>query len=62
MKTAVFSDVHGNPTALRTALGQIKGKKADLTVFLGDTELLVSHSRKKAFVETLHTYFTQKRA
>ena len=32
------------------------------TVFLGDTELLVSHSRKKAFVETLHTYFTQKRA
>lgn len=36
MKTAVFSDVHGNLTALRTALGQIKGKKADLTVFLGD--------------------------
>ncbi|MBR4501377.1 MAG: response regulator transcription factor [Clostridia bacterium] len=32
------------------------------TVFLGDTELLVSHSRKKAFVETLHTYFTQRRA
>ena len=32
------------------------------TVSLGSTELLVSHSRKKAFVETLHTYFTQKRA
>ena len=36
MKTAVFSDVHGNLTALRTALGQIKEQKADLTVFLGD--------------------------
>ena len=36
MKTAVFSDVHGNLKALRTVLEQIKEKKADLTVFLGD--------------------------
>jgi len=36
MKIAVFSDVHGNLTALRAVLAQIKEKKADLTVFLGD--------------------------
>ena len=32
------------------------------TVMLGDTELQVSHSRKKAFVETLHTYLAHSRS
>ena len=32
------------------------------TVMLGDTELQVSHSRKKAFVEALHTYLTRSRS
>ena len=36
MKIAVFSDVHGNLKALSAALGQIKEKKPDLMVFLGD--------------------------
>ena len=36
MKIAVFSDVHGNLGALRSVLGQIREKNADLTVFLGD--------------------------
>ena len=36
MKIAVLSDVHGNVKALRAVLGQIKEKKADFTVFLGD--------------------------
>ena len=36
MKIAVFSDVHGNLEALKTVLGQIREKDADLTVFLGD--------------------------
>ena len=36
MKIAVFSDVHGNFRALEAVLGQIKEKKPDLTVFLGD--------------------------
>ena len=31
------------------------------TVSLGDTELQVSHSRKKAFMEALHTSFTRQR-
>jgi len=36
MKIAVFSDVHGNLKALNTVLEQIREKKPDLTVFLGD--------------------------
>ena len=36
MKIAVFSDIHGNPEALKAVLGQIKAQKPDLTVFLGD--------------------------
>ena len=36
MKIAVFSDIHGNLKALKTVLEQIREKKADLTVFLGD--------------------------
>ena len=32
------------------------------TVMLGDTELQVSHSRKKTFVETLHTYLARSMA
>ena len=36
MKIAVFSDIHGNLQALEAVLGQIQGKKPDLTVFLGD--------------------------
>ena len=36
MKIAVFSDVHVNLEALKTVLGQIREKDADLTVFLGD--------------------------
>lgn len=36
MKIAVFSDIHGNLEALKVALEQIKGKKVELTVFLGD--------------------------
>ena len=31
------------------------------TVTLGNTELQVSHSRKKAFLEALHMYFTRER-
>lgn len=36
MKIAVFSDVHGNLNALKTVLEQIRERKADLTIFLGD--------------------------
>ncbi len=36
MKIAVFSDIHGNLSALKTVLRQISEKGADLTVFLGD--------------------------
>ena len=36
MKIAVFSDIHGNLKALKTVLEQIREKKADLTIFLGD--------------------------
>ena len=36
MKIAVFSDVHGNLTALKTVLKQIEEKNPDLSVFLGD--------------------------
>ncbi len=32
------------------------------TVSLGETELQVSHSRKKAFVEALHTYLARNRS
>lgn len=37
MKIAVISDIHGNSFALDEALKDIKGKKADLIVNLGDT-------------------------
>ena len=36
MKIAVFSDIHGNLKALKAVLEQIKEKKADRIVFLGD--------------------------
>lgn len=36
MRIAVFSDIHGNYTALKAVLEQIKEKNADITVFLGD--------------------------
>ena len=36
MKIAVFTDIHGNLKALKAVLGQIKEKRADKTVFLGD--------------------------
>ena len=36
MKIAVFTDVHGNLKALKSVLEQIKIKKADKTIFLGD--------------------------
>lgn len=36
MKIAVFSDIHGNIEALKAVLEQIKDKKVELTVFLGD--------------------------
>ncbi|MBP5437153.1 MAG: metallophosphoesterase family protein [Treponema sp.] len=36
MKIAVFTDVHGNLKALKNVLEQIKEKKADKAVFLGD--------------------------
>ena len=36
MKIAVFTDVHGNLKALKTTLEQIKEKRPDLTIFLGD--------------------------
>ena len=36
MKIAVFTDIHGNLKGLKTVLGQIKEKRADKTVFLGD--------------------------
>lgn len=31
------------------------------TVFLGDTELLVSHARRKAFIEALHAYLARQK-
>lgn len=31
------------------------------TVFLGDTELQVSHARRKAFMEALHAYFARQK-
>lgn len=36
MKTAVFTDIHGNLKALKTVLERIKEDNADMTVFLGD--------------------------
>ncbi len=36
MRIAVFSDIHGNLNALKFIIRQIKEKKVDLTVFLGD--------------------------
>ncbi|MBQ1999855.1 MAG: metallophosphoesterase family protein [Spirochaetales bacterium] len=36
MKIAVFSDIHGNLKALKVVLEQIKEKKVDQIVFLGD--------------------------
>lgn len=36
MKIAVFSDIHGNLSALREALARIREQNADRTVFLGD--------------------------
>ena len=36
MRIAVFSDIHGNLQALKTALEQIREKTPDKIVFLGD--------------------------
>lgn len=36
MKIAVFTDVHGNLSALKNVLEKIKENKADRTIFLGD--------------------------
>ena len=36
MKIAVFSDIHGNLTALKKVLELIKEKEPDRTIFLGD--------------------------
>lgn len=36
MRIAVFSDIHGNLQALKSALEQIREKKPDKIVFLGD--------------------------
>ena len=36
MKIAVFSDVHGNLSALKAVLERIRERNADVTVFLGD--------------------------
>lgn len=36
MLVAVFSDVHGNINALNKVMNQIKERKADLVIFLGD--------------------------
>ena len=36
MRIAVFSDIHGNLQALKSALEQIREKTPDKIVFLGD--------------------------
>ena len=36
MRIAVFSDVHGNLSALKKVLEQIKEKNVDEIIFLGD--------------------------
>ena len=36
MRVAVFSDIHGNLQALKSALEQIREKTPDKIVFLGD--------------------------
>lgn len=36
MKIAVFTDIHGNLSALKTILGQIREKGPDNVIFLGD--------------------------
>ena len=36
MKIAVFSDIHGNLSALKTILKRINEENPDLTIFLGD--------------------------
>ena len=46
MKIAVFSDIHGNYQALESILKDIKGKKIDKTIFLGDAVSLGPDSNK----------------
>jgi Icc-related predicted phosphoesterase len=36
MRVAIFSDVHGNLTALEAVLNDIKQQSPDLTMFAGD--------------------------
>lgn len=46
MKIAVFSDIHGNYQALESIIKDIKGKKIDKTIFLGDAVSLGPDSNK----------------
>lgn len=46
MKIAVFSDIHGNYQALDSIIKDIKGKKIDKTIFLGDAISLGPDSNK----------------
>ena len=46
MKIAVFSDIHGNYQALESIIKDIKGKKTDKTIFLGDAVSLGPDSNK----------------
>ncbi|MAT99408.1 MAG: hypothetical protein CL608_19890 [Anaerolineaceae bacterium] len=49
MRVAIFSDVHGNLTALEAVLDDIKQQNPDLTLFAGD--LCVDGARPAACVE-----------
>lgn len=51
MKVAIFSDVHGNLTALEAVLADIKRQDPDLVFFAGD--LCVFGARPKACVDLL---------
>lgn len=46
MKIAVFSDIHGNYQALESIIKDIKGKRIDKTIFLGDAISLGPDSNK----------------
>ena len=49
MRIAIYSDVHGNLTALQTVLADIKKQAPDLIAFAGD--LCLMGARPKACVE-----------
>lgn len=46
MKIAVFSDIHGNYQALESIIKDIKGKRVDKVIFLGDAVSLGPDSNK----------------